>query len=127
MMSLAEEAEGHVFDHEPGQADYHHGWMHHPEETEHIEHYAEARYPVFLEQHNEVYEAPYHHPSTPYGHFEENEAEPNLYHSFPVYSPMVPHDWMLHQKQHKKHSFSDADEFEFQSNDAVPRQSQKPK
>ena len=48
MMNLSEE--GHVFDHEPGMADYHHDHLHHPEEMEHIEYYAEAKYPVFLDQ-----------------------------------------------------------------------------
>ena len=50
-MNLSEE--GHVFDHEPGMSDYHHGREHHPESDHHAEYYADAHYPVFLE-HREV-------------------------------------------------------------------------
>jgi len=35
-----------------------------------------------------------------------------MYHSWPVYSPYVPHDWELRKKEPKRHTFSDYDEFE---------------
>ena len=39
--------EGHVFDHEPGMADYHHDHRKSPEYSHHEEYYAEASYPVY--------------------------------------------------------------------------------
>ena len=42
--------EGHVFDHEPGMADYHHDHRASPEYTHHQEYYAEASYPVYQQQ-----------------------------------------------------------------------------
>ena len=43
----------------------------------------------------------------------DNDTESNLYRTYTAYSPIVPHDWMLHHKEKKSHSFSDFDEFEF--------------
>ena len=119
MINLSEE-EGHVFDHEPGMQDWHHDKYSHPEETafHHQEYYAEARYPVFLdhqEEHDPYYYRDEYAPPVDEHHYnsELNDTESNLYHSWPQYSPMVPHDWMLHKKEKKSHSFTDFDEFEF--------------
>ena len=124
MMNLAEAANlaetGHVFDHEPGYADYHHGMEHHDEYAEHAEFYGDARYPLFnLQAQNPVagmggnpdifrsaQERHYGHPRTDEDHHaymayqahHMNEAESNLYHSWPVYSPIASHEWTLHHK-----------------------------
>ena len=93
-----------MFDHEAGYADYHRGRDRWPEYEAHQETYATSYYPaVNLE--------------TAENESELNDTESNLYHSWPVYSPYVSHDWMLkhkHNKKAKKHAdtFDDvADDF----------------
>ena len=139
MMNLAEAVSqssnlaetGHVFDHEPGYADYHHGHQHHAEEDEHAEYYGDARYPLFnLEEDAipDIFQTAkddhYHHGMTDhrfhhyddYQHYHMNEAESNLYHSWPVYSPVVSHDWTLHHKPKRVHGYSDQMEADMFSN-----------
>ena len=122
MMSLAaSEEEGHVFDHEPGMSDYHHGHEHSDEWHRHSEYYEKVPYPVFLDHvpektensqpHHSRHEGSYYDPY----YLVDNDTESNLYRTYATYSPIVPHDWMLHKKDEKKRSFSDFDEFEFTS------------
>ena len=100
MMNLSQgEEEGHVFDHEPGMADYHHGYEHVPENIPHHEYYVGSPYPVFLD-------------SSQSDNSAYNNYQANLYRSWPSYSPYVTHDQELHSKQNKKRTFDDFDEFE---------------
>ena len=109
LMNLSEslsEEEGHVFDHEPGMSSYHHDRMVNPEHTPHLEYYAGAQRPVSLE----------HDPSNYGRRTERNAAEANpLYHAWAYYQPQQSHDWMLHTREGKTHTFGDFDEFEFKN------------
>ena len=99
--------EGHVFDHEPGMADYHHDHRDSPEYTHHDEYYAQASYPVYHQQNLEYrgdHYAPAHHSSE-----RRHHEEANMYRSLPLYSPIVPHDWELKHKEKRKHTFDDYD------------------
>jgi len=132
MMNLAEAANlaetGHVFDHEPGYADYHHGYEHHDEYQEHAEFYGDARYPLFnLQAEGNPHLFPYDEYEQ-YGHFNTNQAqeveaefqryhmnetESNLYHSWPAYTPVVSHDWQLKHNPHRVHDITAAEESQF--------------
>ena len=109
LLNLSEklsEEEGHVFDHEPGMSSYHHDRMVNPEHTPHLEYYAGAQRPVTLE----------HDPSNHGRRTERNAAEANpLYHAWAYYQPQQSHDWMLHTREGKTHTFDDFAEFEFKN------------
>lgn len=96
-MVLSEE--GHMYDHEPGRADYHEDHLYNPEFEAHQEYYAKAHYPVFLE-HDAADEHMMHNG-------EENDTESNLYHSWPIYTPIVSH-------------YQDEDEYDHRRNGAKP-------
>ncbi len=101
LLNLSEE--GHVFDHEPGYTDYHHDRDHHRHEYDrHVEFYETARYPHNLESSAASTNDLLHHEREQYygrdqaHHLQEpyhNDTESNLYRAYPVYSPLVPHDW----------------------------------
>jgi len=121
-------AEGHVFDHEPGYADYHHDEEpHHDDYFDHQVIYGEAQYALFLDHQNAYgydhgydygYEGAYGEDEYGYHSSDHNEADANpLYHGgWPTYSPIAPHDWMLHTKESKTRSFDDFSEAEFDLN-----------
>jgi len=99
MLNLSEE--GHMFDHEPGHTDYHFDRHREHEDERHSEYYETARYPVFLDTatDNQMRPGPdgaYDHGRRRQSQYHEsynNAPEANLYHSYPVYSPLVPHEW----------------------------------
>lgn len=102
MYLAASTEEGHVFDHEPGMADYHHDHRQEPEFRRHDEYFAESTYPVYQElEYNQHYRESY-----------DSMQDSNMYRSFPAYSPIASHDWELTHKPKKSHSFDDIDEFE---------------
>jgi len=94
MLSLAQEGHHGFDDHD--YREYH---------DEYLDHYDDAHHPYGYSEHEDY---GYDHAL----HDAHNDAEANLYHSWPVYSPYAPHDWELHRKEPRQHTFDDYEEYD---------------